>query len=249
MSWIYLSPHFDDVVLSCGGLIWEQTQASETVSIWTVCAGEPPSEPFSSFAESLHTRWEAGDQAVKRRRQEDIAACARISACPRHLAVPDCIYRYTLADEARQFLYDSEDALFGPLHPAEQELVSQLTREFSVSLPADAEMVSPLSLFGHVDHRLTRSAAEGLGRSLWYYADYPYVMKTMDQIESLRQAGWQEILFPVSQAGLTAWQEAVAAHQSQISTFWPDLEAMYAEVREYCEMFGGAILWRPPSSE
>jgi len=40
MRWIYISPHFDDAVLSCGGLIWEQTHKGITVEIWTVCAGD-----------------------------------------------------------------------------------------------------------------------------------------------------------------------------------------------------------------
>jgi len=39
-------PHFDDAVLSCGGLIWEQTQKGIPVEIWTVCAGDaPPGSP------------------------------------------------------------------------------------------------------------------------------------------------------------------------------------------------------------
>ncbi len=26
MRWVYLSPHFDDVILSSAGLVWEQVQ-------------------------------------------------------------------------------------------------------------------------------------------------------------------------------------------------------------------------------
>jgi LmbE family N-acetylglucosaminyl deacetylase len=33
MRWIYLSPHFDDAVLSCGGLIFDQAQAGTPVEI------------------------------------------------------------------------------------------------------------------------------------------------------------------------------------------------------------------------
>ncbi|MBN1146976.1 MAG: PIG-L family deacetylase [Anaerolineales bacterium] len=255
MNWVYLSPHLDDVVLSCGGLIWEQAQAGEAVSIWTVCAGDPPPEPFSAFAQSLHARWKTGGQAVERRRQEDIAACARLSATARHLAVPDCIYRYIVVEvenpgsepgqAQQQFLYASDVALFGRLHPAEKRLVEELSLELSAALPSGAEVVSPLSLFGHVDHRLTRAAAECLGRPLWYYADYPYILKALGQIEYMRQTGWEETLFPISQAGLAAWQAAVAAYRSQISTFWPDLQAMYTGLEEYQRMFGGAILWKP----
>jgi hypothetical protein len=64
MEWIYLSPHFDDVAFSCGGLVWEQTELGDEVSIWTICAGEPPPGPVSKYAQSLHDRWKTGPSAV-----------------------------------------------------------------------------------------------------------------------------------------------------------------------------------------
>ncbi|MBA4379671.1 MAG: PIG-L family deacetylase, partial [Anaerolinea sp.] len=57
MRWIYISPHLDDAVLSCGGLIWEQSHAGTQVEIWTVCTGDPPEGPLSPFAEVLHAEW------------------------------------------------------------------------------------------------------------------------------------------------------------------------------------------------
>jgi LmbE family N-acetylglucosaminyl deacetylase len=253
MNWVYLSPHFDDAVLSCGGLVWEQTQSGENVDIWTICAGVPPTRLLSDFAQSLHTRWETGSQAAARRRQEDANACNRLSAVPRQFPILDCIYRrsnQTLAEGATadpiDFLYASEEALFGPLHPAENRLIGELSASLEEALTAEEEVVAPLALGGHVDHRLTRTAAEGLGRSLWYYADYPYVIRDANLIPALRQAGWQETLFSVSPDGLKAWQEAIAAHRSQISTFWPDLETMYAAIQNYLDLFGGVVLWKPP---
>ena len=68
MHWIYLSPHLDDAVLSCGGLIWEQVQLGERVEIWTIFAGDPPAEMLTPFAEELHTRWGCGLNAVEIRR-------------------------------------------------------------------------------------------------------------------------------------------------------------------------------------
>jgi len=255
MNWVYLSPHFDDVVLSCGGLIWEQTQAGQSVNIWTICAGIPQARPLSDFAQSLHTRWETGSQAAMSRRQEDAVACARLSAIPRRFSVLDCIYRRSKrglaeggAEDPMGFLYTSEDALFGPLHPAERGSIAKLGADLAQALTPGDELVAPLAFGGHVDHRLTRAAVETLERPLWYYADYPYVSRHPDQIQALRQAGWEEILFDVSQDGLEAWQEAIAAHRSQISTFWPDLETMYAAIHDYLDLVGGAILWKPPPS-
>ena len=93
MSIIYLSPHLDDVALSCGGLIWEQTQSGDSVEIWTICAGDPPQDRLSPFAEELHQRWRVGHNAVDIRREEDIHSCRLLGAKYRHFEVPDAIYR------------------------------------------------------------------------------------------------------------------------------------------------------------
>ena len=80
MRWIYLSPHFDDVVLSCGGLIWEQTHSGITVEIWTICAGNPPAGPISEYAMGMHKIWKTGSaqETVELRRIEDQNAARRV---------------------------------------------------------------------------------------------------------------------------------------------------------------------------
>lgn len=258
MTWIYLSPHLDDAALSCGGLIAQQGLAGETAEIWTICAGDPPPGSFSPFAEELHARWQTGREATALRRQEDRIACARLSAVPRHLPLPDCIYRragldYGLEHPAGSepagclpapFLYPDQEAIFGALHPLEEDLVHRLAQLLREWLPPEAELVCPLTLGRHVDHQLTRQAAERLDWRLWYYADYPYVLQHGDQIAALEADGWQMQQFSISPAALQVWIRAVAAHQSQISTFWPDLSAMQTAITAYSDHFGGAVLWK-----
>ncbi len=258
MNWIYLSPHLDDAALSCGGLIWEQAQSGEAVSIWTLCAGEPPAGPLSPFAETLHARWQTGSQTLIQRRQEDITACQALSAAYRHFSIPDCIYRRAgdwqapqagdASQDAGEFLYASEEALTSPIHPAETGLVDRLRDELATTLPPGAQVVCPLALGGHVDHRLTRAAAHGLVERLWYYADYPYVVRHPEQLEQLRQEGWEGVISPITSSGLEAWIKAVGAYGSQVSTFWPDLPAMEAAISDSCKEFGGGMLWRPVNS-
>ncbi len=252
MEWIYLSPHLDDAALSCGGLIWEQAQAGIEVSIWTICAGDPPNEGLSPFAASLHARWRSGGQAVGQRRMEDIASCRILGAAHRHFALPDCIYRRSPA--TGEALYPSEGSLFGALHEQESRLVMDLATELGDNLPMRVVLVAPMAVGGHVDHRLTRAAVERLfapprpGRdwSLWYYADYPYVGAHPDELaQILHREDWEAHLFPISALGLQAWQQAVAAHVSQISTFWPSLDQMQAELAAYCRQSGGLRLWKP----
>jgi LmbE family N-acetylglucosaminyl deacetylase len=263
MDWIYLSPHFDDVVFSCGGLLWEQAQAGDTVNIWTVCAGEPLPGAFSSFAQMHHKRWESGEQAVAFRKLEDLLACQRVGAAYHYLPVPDCIYRRAgenyfrkkparkapptakdpQPDQPDQHLYTSLPAILGPLRPEEDGLVGQVSAELSRTLPPASQLVCPLALGGHADHRLTRRAAQALGRPLWYYADFPYVLKSSSQLEELKSSGWQSTTHPISPAGLAAWYQAMLAHKSQLSTFWEDLEALRSALEGYIAQNGGATLW------
>ena len=57
-EWIFLSTHFDDVVLSAGGMVWELVKRGEHVEIWTICAGDPPfDKPLSDYAQMLHIFW------------------------------------------------------------------------------------------------------------------------------------------------------------------------------------------------
>ena len=254
MEWIYLSPHFDDVALSCGGLVWEQTHAGQQVSIWTICAGDTPEEPLTPFAAALHDRWQTGQEAARQRRAEDVAACERLGAAFHHFSLPDCIYRRIpgVVPGTDFHLYVSEESLFGPIHPAETGLIQALSAELEQALPEGVELVSPLALGGHVDHRLVFAAARLLKRPLWYYADYPYSRQDERLLDQLQQAGWKPFLFPVSESGRQAWVQSVAAYASQISTFWPDLTAMQADIYAYCQKMGdgacGVRLWRPPTS-
>jgi LmbE family N-acetylglucosaminyl deacetylase len=238
---VYLSPHLDDVALSCGGLVWEQTQAGMAVEIWSVCAGDPPPGELSTYARSLHARWDTGPEAIAVRQQEDIESLAILGATARHLAIPDVIYRRSAKTGTAYVNSDAE--LFGDVHLEEDALIDRLVTEFAEWLPGEAQVVCPVTLGHHIDHQIVRAAAERLGRPLWYYADYPYVLEDAVRIAGLLPEGTRMEVYPISAGGLQAWQACVAAHRSQISTFWPDLESMQAAIRNYCIQIGGVRLW------
>jgi LmbE family N-acetylglucosaminyl deacetylase len=246
MHWIYLSPHFDDVALSCGGLVWEQAQAGDTVSIWTVCAGSAPDGELSPIAKELHMRWKTDQDATSQRRLEDFQSCQRLGASYLHFTLPDCIYRHN--PQTGEFMYASAESITGQLQSADTYNLTFLGKEIKRSIQAQATLVCPLSLGNHVDHQLTRLATEGLGYSLWYYQDYPYVLSSMDMLKHMEQEGWETHCFPISLQGLVAWQDSIAAYTSQISTFWIDVLELRQAVSEYLEQNNGILLWRKPKS-
>jgi LmbE family N-acetylglucosaminyl deacetylase len=249
MDWIYISPHLDDVALSLGGLLWDQSQAGLDVSIWTICAGDPPPGNLSPFAESLHRRWGVGSQAIQTRRDEDIESCKRLGVKHFHFEVPDCIYRRS--PSTGDFLYDSEDALWGPLNSEENGLVQTLSQRLQKMWPPSSNVVLPLTLGSHVDHTLTRDAGEAAaqgtvlepGSQFFYYADYPYVL---DEAALFSDEKGTSRMHTVSPAGMRAWQDAIAAHSSQINTFWTGLVEMRTAICSYYEMMGGIWMGKYP---
>ena len=246
MKWIYLSPHLDDVIYSCGGLIWEQVQSGTQVEIWTVCAGNVKG-PLSPFAQSLHERWQTGPEAVTVRRAEDLNACQRLGVPAKHFDIPDCIYRRL--PESGVPVVNCEEDLFSPSNSGETLLVGELADKLAKDLPGAANLVSPLAVGGHIDHHLTRAAAEMLRRPLWYYADFPYAAQEGGILSDYIHPDCCPHSFPISESALEAWQEGVAAYTTQISTFWGGLEEMKSAIREYWQGPKSGLLWHCTSSE
>ncbi|MDQ7030977.1 MAG: PIG-L family deacetylase [Ardenticatenia bacterium] len=120
MEHIFLAPHLDDVVLSCGGQIWQLTQRGHRPWVITVFAGSPaPGAAEFSFARHQHRLWGEPPLPAELRRAEDVAACVRLGVPPErviHLDFPDAVYRHT---PDGQPLYTSDEAIFGPPHPAD----------------------------------------------------------------------------------------------------------------------------------
>ena len=240
MKRIYLSPHFDDAAFSCGGLIWEQVQTGDQVSILTVCAGEPPPVPISNYAQSLHARWETGSNALEVRKDENRVSCQVLGAKAINLAIPDVIYRRSPVDGSP--ICESDADLTAELQAVEYPIIETLADELIRNIPLDCEIVSPLALGGHVDHRLVRSAVEELGRPVRYYADFPYSID-LDKSQIDLEMGMHHNLYPISKKGLETWQASIAAHCSQISTFWTSTHQMREVVQAYWEPNQGLDIW------
>jgi len=239
MDWIYLSPHLDDVAFSCGGLVWEQVRSGHHVLIWPICAGLVPEGLLSAFAQELHLRWKMGPEAVILRREEDRQACERLGAEIRFFDIPDCIYRYRHLAESDQPLIQGEPDLYAA--EPESDLIEALAKEFRKASVDNAKIVCPMALGNHVDHRLTRLAAEKSGLLLHYYADYPYVLRSFQELEQMETGGWMRLPAPISAAGLVAWKAAVVAHQSQISSFWTSLDEAWLAIQNYWAGGGGRV--------
>jgi LmbE family N-acetylglucosaminyl deacetylase len=239
MRWIYISPHFDDAVLSCGGLIWEQTHSGIPVEIWTVNAADPPPGPPSDLITRVHSDWKTGTplETVEVRRIEDQNAARRLGATVLHLDLVDAMYRRT---NTGSLMYTRD--VFDPIHPRENNIIEKTTHQLSQNLTQYDTIVCPLGLGSHVDHIITRKAAEALARPVWYYADIPYLFKHESELAPAVE-GMHAKTFFISAKGLAAWQEGISAYVSQVSSLFGDLNTMQTQITNYLETRNGLTIW------
>lgn len=244
---VYLSPHLDDVVLSCGGQVAERVRAGETVWVVTVFTADETAGTVSDFAAGLHRVWRLPAPVVEARRREDRAACARLGAVPRHWTELEAIYRPR--PRAAGSLYPDRESLFGPVDSADAGLQAALAERIR-QLPDSCEVLSPLAVGAHVDHVLVRRAAESaLGARLGYYEDYPYVVWQREALAAaLAGAEWVERTLPLSRAALESKVQAIAAYTSQLRPLFGGRWRMAFRVRSFARRRGGERVWRRAGS-
>jgi len=239
MRWIYISPHLDDAVLSAGGLLYDQVQKGISVEIWTVVCGYPATKRLSDYARSQHVSWgfDSALEVVSARREEDERAARIVGARPVHFDIPDCIYRLGPDGE---FIYDY---IFVPPHGSEAGLPAQIAGMLSPQLEEDDVVLSQLAVGGHVDHVLVRQGVELLERPLLYVADIPYLINTPGELDG-KTSGLEESLYPVTEAGVERWKDAVAAYASQMDELFKGEDLMREAIHAYWEQRKGIRLWK-----
>ena len=221
MRHIYLSPHFDDAALSCGGAIARHSRAGDASVVVTIFGGKPDYARLSPFARSIHACPNAGDDPIDARLAEEHEALAILGAQSHTFSYLDCIYRQdTLRN---RWLYDSEEAIFGPVDPADDGLVDELARVLMAlaPIPGACRIYAPLAIGNHVDHQVTHRSARRLhdaGYTVRFYEDYPYVVRDPTGLEKT----------------LTRWSERSQWHSEIIA------------LRRYRPEAKGGCHWRIP---
>ena len=222
MTWrhLFLSPHFDDVVLSCGGTIALLRDLGREVTIATVFAGDMPAGERSAFGERHVHLW--GDEAepLEVRRAEDESVRRVLDVHVWHGQYPDAPFRRH--PQEGRWLYTSDWALFRLPDPSEGDVPQRIAGEVSALLDERTRVYVPLGLGNHVDHVLLSMAGHILARSgvdVTWYEDYPYAERD-SRVQRLEQQGWWPALVPLSQTHVEAKLQAILCYQSQIPSLF-----------------------------
>ncbi len=172
----FLSPHYDDVSISCGGTVALLAVHERAPEVVIVFSEEESSGVKTAFADEQHAKWGLTDPTVSLGRQrEESAAATILGMVVRLLPFSDAIYR---GDR-----YLNDDQLFGPAAAAEADLPPRVAGALGLNGAPDpaVRLYAPLGFGNHVDHQHvfeTAMAASFKGWDVWFYEDLPYGLES-----------------------------------------------------------------------
>jgi LmbE family N-acetylglucosaminyl deacetylase len=242
-DWVFVSPHLDDVVLSCGGAVAKSAR-SGSPRIVTVFAGSPDNN-LSDFAQFQHERWQLDNAgAVEVRRNEDKAASREIgdSVQTTWLEYLDAIYR----DPG----YSSDEALFGLPLKCDLTLAQDIHED--LRRIETSRYVIPMGVGNHVDHQIVREAGLMLlrqGAEVWMYAEVPYALDNASVAVAISQIAVHEpVIVRLDEDALQRKLAAVRSYESQLPVLFRDRGDPLKEIEAFARQQGGGepveLLWK-----
>jgi len=240
---VCLSPHPDDAVLSCGGLLAMLRDQGRPASVVTVFAGSPPPDgDLSPSALLLHHSWGGLPDPMAHRRAEDTRAL-EVLGCPGlWWDYLDAIYRHPA--------YNSLERLFGT--PVEEIALEEELYGRCAALPGQV-LLFPLAVGHHVDHQMLFRVGWALGqagRQVGFYEDQPYV--AWEGGPQPRLAGLGRPLYPQVLEITPHWPTkvtAVSCYSSQFAELTRDGVSLLEALERYASVqLAGAYverLWWP----
>ena len=234
MKQVYLSPHLDDAVMSCGGIIHQQAANGDQVQVITIFAGEYRGGTPSPFALVQHAYWGNPPRPMPLRRAEDTAALMLLGADAVHLDYLDAVYR---AGPDGEWLYADEEALWqkvSPYDPLAEDGARGLVDRLETAIPPPNQglVYAPLGVGQHVDHQVVHRAARELqakGYRMAFYEDTPYAMEPGATELAVAAAGaeqWQVDTMSLAPEDLIAKVSALNYYRSQMYVLFGGIENM-----------------------
>ena len=170
---LFISPHYDDIALSCGGTAALVSEAGKDAVVALLFGDHPdPEQPMTPFADHMHAEWGmTADQVIAGRRAEEAESTRILGLRDVFLSFRDAIYR---GDN-----YLSDDDLFGSPKGTDFDLPARIV----LALEAEGfsregtRVYAPLASGFHVDHQLaflTALLLDQAGWEVWFYEDLPY---------------------------------------------------------------------------
>lgn len=223
-GFIFLSPHLDDAVLSCGALLWKLKNLKKNITILTVFT-EGGSRPYSPQAKKFlkECGYINALKLFEDRKKEDKDIARFYNGRFIHLGFVDAAWRRNKEDD---HIYKNEKIQFsGKISKEDRSLINEISRKVSLNLleNKDIALFAPLGIGLHADHIIVKEVAKNLKQPVLFWEDFPYnrdlhntrkffsINKNYKHLFSIKNEGNNNIKY-----------KAIRLYKSQMKGLFPD---------------------------
>ncbi|MFJ7339755.1 PIG-L deacetylase family protein [Streptomyces sp. NPDC101110] len=230
---VVLSPHLDDAVLSCGGLMSHAAGRTQVRVVTFFTEADAPPYTLSGRRYLRQVGRRNADRLYRERRAEDREVMERLGVDWHHLGLSDCLFRrkpgasggrngwvsHVLPESSYIYPTYRLHIAAGRISPHDTYTLGRVRASLEqLASPAHTVLLAPSGVGGHVDHVLVRTAAELSGRPVVYYSDFPYNQQHRPDLGFVERNALVEVEWSRQ---LAAKVELVRGYRSQADALFP----------------------------
>lgn len=202
MRHVFISPHLDDVVLSCADFIIDLKEEKGKILVITVFTDF--GLPSSSLRQKLWLErycYSDFDHFSHQRKNEDIKAMNALGIPYIHLNFVEATFRtkeqyFCLGETlsffipSLKFLYPSKrKVMSGRIVDEDKKNERKIFKKIATLISKKDVLYFPLGIGNHVDHKIIHNISLRLSNKRFYWLDYPYALekKNLDQVKKLEK--------------------------------------------------------------
>jgi LmbE family N-acetylglucosaminyl deacetylase len=225
-TFVFISPHLDDVIFSCGEFISKLSKEKKDILVITVFSGKPIRK-VSNLAKNFHNLWGLNSKAVEIRKIEDENAMKLFGIKYYYIDEMECIYRF---DNNSNYIYFNVEDITSNKYKIENNTIERIKNRLYERLNTldIGNIFVPLGIGRHVDHIIVRKCVEEIFKnnsSIYYYEDIPYVHLNNDlkwKPELIN--GLDSKIFEIAEDDWILKLNGIKCYESQISISWGNIE-------------------------
>ena len=216
-EFIFISPHLDDAVLSCGVLLWELKYLKKDITILTAFT-EGGLRPYSPQAKKFLKKcgYINALKLFEDRKKEDKDAVRFYKGRFIHLGFVDAAWR---KDEKERNIYGSEKIQFsGKIAKRDRGFIAKIAQEISSLIPKGKHTIvfAPLGVGNHVDHIIIREAICRLITPTIFWEDFPYNTNKNSVERFFSQNKILRLSFELDAEDFSTKESAIKIYKSQL---------------------------------
>lgn len=221
-NFIFVSPHLDDAILSCGYLITDLIKLKKEVILITVFT-KALSKTITPQARSFlkNCGYKSAAKLFKDRKAEDIGVSKFLNTNHICLNFIDAAWRL---NNKRLPIYTKQEIQFsGKVLPYDKTLAKTIKTRLVkiISRNKSPLVLSPLGIGGHVDHIIVRKIINNLVCSKIFWEDYPYNTNRKNIKDFFIQNKKFRPLFTLRRFRFSQKDKLIRFYKSQINCLFP----------------------------